>query len=207
MPVTMNKFCVIALSLFLFAFVSCSHKTTEGALTKGSADKWFKKKEYLNGLQAQPHLSVDKIEFAKQYNANKDLWDKAFAYLRNNDLKTLQKGKYTIVADKVTVSVTEDSTKDFDKTMWESHRKFIDIQYIVIGEEKMGVAPVSKAKVIKPYDEKRDAANYEAEGKYYVSTPDKFFIFFPGDAHRPNITTGNNLLDKKIVIKVLAAKD
>lgn len=203
----MNKFCVIALSLFLLGSVSCSHKTTKGTVTKGDATKWFKKKEYLNGLQAEPHSSVNKVEFARQYNANKDLWDKAFAYLKNNDLKTLPKGKYTIVADKVTVSVTEDSTKDFDKTTWESHRKFIDIQYIVSGEEKIGIAPVSTAKVIKPYDEKRDVANYEAEGKYYVSTPDKFFIFFPGDAHRPNITTGNNLPDRKIVIKVLAIAD
>ncbi|MBA4141343.1 MAG: YhcH/YjgK/YiaL family protein [Segetibacter sp.] len=203
----MNKSCVIIISLFLLVNTSCSHKTTEGALTKTEANKWFKKKEYLNGLQAEPHPSVNKSEFARQYTANKDLWDKAFTYLRNNDLKTLPVGKYTIVADKVTVSVTEDSTKNFDKTNWESHKKFIDIQYIVSGEEKIGVAPVSTANVIKPYDEKRDVANYEAEGKYYVSTPDKFFIFFPGDAHRPNITTGDNPPDKKIVIKLLAITD
>lgn len=201
----MNR-CFIIISLFLFACTSCSHKTTEGTLTKTEANNWFKKKEYLNGLQAQPHPSVNKVEFARQYNANKDLWDKAFTYLKNNDLKTLPIGKYIIVADKVTVSVTDDSTKNFDKTNWESHKKFIDIQYIVRGEEKMGVAPVATAKVVKPYDEKRDVANYEAEGKYYVSTPDRFFIFFPSDAHRPNITTGSNLPDKKIVIKVLAAK-
>ncbi len=76
----MNKFCVIVISLFLLALISCSHKTTEGALTKGGATKWFKKKEYLNGLQAEPHSSVNKIEFARQYKANKDLWDKAFTY-------------------------------------------------------------------------------------------------------------------------------
>jgi biofilm protein TabA len=202
----MNRFFAIAVGALLLTVTSCSHKTTGGASATSNIDKWFKQKEYLNGLKAQPHESVNKVEFARQYNANKELWDAAFAYLKNTNLQTLPVGKYTIVPDKVTVSVTEDSTKNFDKTNWESHRKMVDIQYIVRGEEKMGVAPVSTAKVIRPYDEKRDAANYEVEGKYYVSTPDKFFIFFPTDAHRPNITTGGNLPDKKIVIKVLAAQ-
>jgi biofilm protein TabA len=201
----MNRFSAIAVVMLLLTVASCSHKTTGGASATSNIDKWFKQKEYLNGLKAEPHESVDKVEFARQYNANKDLWDAAFAYLKNTNLQTLPVGKYTIVPDKVTVSVTEDSTKNFEKTNWESHRKMVDIQYIVRGEEKMGVAPVSTAKVIRPYDEKRDAANYEVEGKYYVSTPDKFFIFFPTDAHRPNITTGGNKPDKKIVIKVLAA--
>jgi biofilm protein TabA len=202
----MNRFFSIAVAALLLTVTSCSHKTTGGASATSNIDKWFKQKEYLNGLKAQPHESVDKVEFARQYNANKDLWDAAFAYLKNTNLQTLPVGKYTIVPDKVTVSVTEDSTKSFEKTNWESHRKMVDIQYIVRGEEKMGVAPVSTAKVIRPYDEKRDAANYEVEGKYYVSTPDKFFIFFPTDAHRPNITIGGNKPDKKIVIKVLAAQ-
>jgi biofilm protein TabA len=201
----MNKLFVLAVAALLLTVASCSHKTIGSASATSNIDKWFKQKEYLNGLKAQPHESVDKVEFARQYNANKDLWDAAFAYLKNTNLQTLPVGKYTIIPDKVTVSVTEDSTKNFDKTTWESHRKMVDIQYIVRGEEKMGVAPVSTAKVIKPYDEKRDAANYEVDGKYFVSTPDKFFIFFPTDAHRPNITTGGNLRDKKIVIKVLAA--
>jgi YhcH/YjgK/YiaL family protein len=201
----MNKLSAIALSIVLSALISCSHKSTGGALSSTDVNEWFKKKEYLNGLKAQPHSSVNRAEFARQYKANKALWDAAFAYLKKTNLQTLAKGRYVITPDKLTVSVTEDSTKNFDKTMWESHKKWIDIQYIVRGEEKMGVAPVSEAKVTRAYDATRDVANYQAEGKYYVSTTDRFFIFFPGDAHRPNITTGKNLPDKKIVIKVLAA--
>ncbi len=163
-------------------------------------------KPYLNGLTIEPHLSTDKVTFAKQYAANKDYWDKAFAYLKNTDLNTLPVGKYVIVPDKVTVSVTNDSTKNFEKTNWESHRKVIDIQYVISGEEKMGVAAVTTATVIKPYDDKRDVANYNVEGKYYVSEPGRMFIFFPNDAHRPNITTGKNLPDKKIVIKIPVAQ-
>ena len=129
---------------------------------------------------------------------------KAFAYLKNTDLNKIAKGKYPIDGDNVFASVTADSSKNFDKTNWESHRKYIDIQYVINGEEMIGVYPVSKATVTKEYDEKRDAANYSADGKLYSATPGTFFIFFPSDAHRPNITPGGNLVVKKIVIKVKA---
>jgi biofilm protein TabA len=173
-----------------------------GEWSKHKAKKWFKKKEWLGGLQLTPHSSVDVQQFAKQYHLNKIYWDKAFAYMKNNDLNSIAVGKYPIDGDNVFASVTEDATKDFDKTNWESHKKYIDIQYVILGEEKIGVYPVAKATVTKEYDEKKDAANYTAEGEIYNATPGTFFIFFPSDAHRPNITPGGNKKDKKIVIKV-----
>ncbi len=168
------------------------------------AKKWLKKKDWLGGLQLDVHKTVDVREFARQYHANKIYWDKAFAYLKNTDLNKIAKGKYPIDGDNVFASVTADSSKDFDKTNWESHRKYIDLQYIIDGEEMMGVYPVSKATVTKEYDEKRDVANYTADGKIYSGKPGRFFLFFPSDAHRPNITPGGNRVVKKIVIKIKA---
>jgi biofilm protein TabA len=174
--------------------------------TKKKAHQWYKKKEWLQGAALTPHSSINEQEFARQYHANQAYWDKAFRWLKEHDLATMAKGKYPIDSTHVFASVTEDPTKDFDKTGWESHRKYIDLQLIVTGEEKMGVYPVSKATVIKPYDEKREVANYTAPGKFYISTPGTFFIFFPADAHRPNITPGGNKVVKKIVIKVRVAE-
>jgi biofilm protein TabA len=176
-------------------------------LTKRQAKKWFAKKEWLAGANLSPHKTINKEEFAHQYQLNKMYWDKAFAFLRDHNLDSLPKGKYPIDADNVTASVTEDPSKDFEKTNWESHRKFIDIQCIISGEEKMGVSQLSAATVTKEYDEKRDAANYSAKGKFYVAGPGEFFIFFPGDVHRPNITPGGNKVVKKIVIKVRVATE
>ncbi len=174
--------------------------------TKNKSKKWFKEKEWLGGLELKPHKTVDVQEFARQYHLNKSYWDKAFAFLKNTDLNKIAKGKYPIDGENVYASVTADSSKNFDKTNWESHRKYIDIQYVINGEEKIGVYPVSKATVTKEYDDKKDAANYSADGKLYSATPGTFFIFFPSDAHRPNITPGGNKVVKKIVIKVRAAE-
>lgn len=200
----MKKLFLSILILFTAAiFINAFAQHTEW--TKHKAKKWFNKKEWWGGLQLQPSKTIDTKEFARQYHLNKKYWDEAFAYLKNTNLSTIAKGKYPIDGDNVFASVTTDSTKDFEKTNWESHKKYVDIQYVITGEEKIGVCPVTKATVTKPYDEKRDAANYSADGKLYIAKSGTFFIFFPSDAHRPNITTGGNKVDKKIVIKVRAA--
>ena len=181
-------------------------QTGTGVLTTKQAKKWFKKKEWLGGLQLRPHQTIDKTEFARQYQANKIYWDKTFAYLKEHDLQTLAVGRYPIDGDNVFAIVTENPTKDYDSTMWESHRKYIDLHCVISGEEKIGVCPIAKLTVSKPYDSSKDIANYTGEGKMYSALPQMFFLFFPSDAHRPNITPEGNKADKKIVIKIRYAE-
>ena len=176
------------------------------AASAQSAHKWLKKKEWAGGLQLVPHRSVNVKEFAREYKLNKLYWDEAFAFMKKNDLVTLSRGKYPIDGDNVYATITEDPSKDFEKTNWESHKKYVDLQYIIIGEEIIGLYPVSKATVTKEYDEKKDLANYAADGKLLHSVPGTFFLFFPTDAHRPNITPGGNKLVKKLVIKIKYAE-
>jgi YhcH/YjgK/YiaL family protein len=181
--------------------------TAMPVLSKKEVKHWWREKEWLGGWKVAPHKTIDKETFARQYQLNKEGWDKAFAFLKSHDLKTLAKGRHEIDGDKVYASVTENPSRDWDSTNWESHRNYIDLQYVIEGEEKIGVHPVSRSTVTKPYDPKKDVANYAAEGKLYTADPSVFFLFFPGDAHRPNITPGGNKVVKKIVIKVRVAGD
>src|SRR6185437_15456495 len=200
----MKKRLFISLSLLILSGIFFQTKTQPSA-SKKENEKWFNKKEWLGGLKLQPHSSVDVQEFARQYHANKKYRDEAFSFLKNNDLSKLAPGKYPIDGDNVYASVTEDSTKDYDKSKWESHRKYIDLQYVISGEEKIGVSPVADVKVTEPYNEAKDVAHYSGDGKIYDARPGTFFLFFPGTAHRPNITTSGNKADKKIVIKIKSA--
>jgi YhcH/YjgK/YiaL family protein len=192
---------ISALSLSLSA-----QSTVTKTMTRKEAKKWFQRQDWLKGVRLKPHKSIDVQEFARQYQLNQKYWEEAFAFMENNDLQKLHKGKYPIDGDHVFATITESATKDFDKTAWESHRKYTDLQYVIEGEEKIGVCRVSKATVTKPYDEKRDAANYTAKGKIFSAVPGTFFLFFPADAHRPNITPGGNKVVKKLVIKVEVAQ-
>jgi biofilm protein TabA len=174
--------------------------------TEKNAAKWLHSNEWKNGLKLDVHPSVNKIVFAEQYRKNKAVWDKAFAFLRDSNLLTLKPGKYMIDGDNAYATITEAPSKTFEQSAWESHRKYIDLQYVIKGEEKIGVAPVATAAVIKPYDDARDAVNYNTEGQFYIATPGTFFLFFPGDAHRPNIKVDGYDIVKKLVIKIRMAE-
>ena len=159
------------------------------------------KKEWAGGIRLLPHRSVNPLNFYNEYHANKRCWDTAFGFLRHINLDTIRPGKYYLLGDSVFVTVTEAATKPKDSVQWESHKKYIDLQYIYQGKEWVGVADASKATITKPYS--FDAMNYTADGKFYVSDAAHFFLFFPNDAHRPSIQVPGFPRVKKFVIKII----
>jgi biofilm protein TabA len=85
------------------------------------------------------YAGLNNAEFAKQYQRNKIYWDKAFAFLRTTQLDTLSVGKHVLDGENVFVTVTEGPTKDYDKTGWEAHRKYLDVHLMISGKERIGV--------------------------------------------------------------------
>lgn len=196
---------IISLSIVvisLFAIGCANQKPSTGNTVEQQAKTWFEKGEWLNGLTLKPSSSVNYVEFYRQYHANQTYWDKAFEFLKTQDLQKLTPGRYPIDGENAYASITENPTKDFDSTAWESHRNYTDLQYVVAGKEKIGVASPQKLTVTKPYNASKDVANYYGDGKIYEALPGTFFLFFPSDAHRPNIADGDKNPDKKLVIKI-----
>ncbi|MDF2430577.1 MAG: hypothetical protein JWP44_208 [Mucilaginibacter sp.] len=197
----------LVIACFVLTNVVLAQDTAKSAWNEKNAAKWLYSNEWEKGLNLNVSPGVNKIEFAAQYHRNKTEWDKAFAFMRDNDLAKLKPGKYIIDGDHVYATITEAPSKTFEQSAWESHRKYVDLQYVIRGKEKIGVAPVSTAAVIKPYDATKDNANYNnAEGKYYIAEPGTFYLFFPEDAHRPNIKVDGYDMVKKIVIKIRVAE-
>jgi len=175
--------------------------------TSKKAKQWIKSREWANGVTIKLNSGTNSIEFAQQYHANKAYWDKAFLFIKNSDLKTIKPGKYVIDGDHVFANITEAPSKTFEQSAWESHKKYIDLQYVITGKEKIGVSAITDALVTKPYDEARDGANYIATGKYFTANPNEFFLFFPDDVHRPNIKVMGYDTVKKLVIKIAYLKE
>jgi YhcH/YjgK/YiaL family protein len=174
------------------------------------AKEWFSSREWANGSSIKAHQSVNILEFSRQYHLNKTYWAEAFDFLKNTNLDTLSPGKYNIDGSNVYALVTDGPTKAFEDTKWENHRNFIDVQYVVRGREKMGMAPLSKATVTEPYNDEKDIAFSSVpdnECDYYVAVPGTFLIFFPQDAHRPAIRAEGSDTVKKVVIKIRAVAD
>ncbi|MFB9844527.1 YhcH/YjgK/YiaL family protein [Mucilaginibacter ginsenosidivorans] len=200
------KFLRITIILLLFV-VTGNSAFAQQQWTSASAKKWIKSRDWAHGSTIKLSPSADYLEFAKQYHANKSYWDKAFGFLTDPKLDTLKPGKYAIDGDNVYAIITEALSKGFERSAWESHKNYIDLHYLIRGKEKIGSAPVATATVTNPYDATKDAANYTAEGKYYIAGPGEVFLFFPGDAHRPNIKVEGYDTVKKLVIKIRYASD
>ena len=65
--------CLIAICLFSTAVFAQNGKTW----TEKSAAEWVKQGSWRNGFKPKLYAGVNNVEFAKQYHANKALWDKA----------------------------------------------------------------------------------------------------------------------------------
>jgi biofilm protein TabA len=175
--------------------------------TKKTAQEWVKKGEWRNGLKLNLYPGIDNVEFYKQYHRNKALWDKAFAYIRTTNFNTLPVGTYDIVGKKVYSKISEGINKDYDKTAWESHRQYIDVQLMIRGKEKIGLAHLSAAKPIMAYIADRDSIHYTAPAIHtYIADTKTLLIFFPENVHRPGIRFDGNNQFKKLVVKVSLAK-
>jgi YhcH/YjgK/YiaL family protein len=172
--------------------------------SKKEIDSWFEKGEWLNGWNITPDGSINRKEFAISYFRNKARWDKAFTFLKNNDLPKLDIKRYDIDGDNLYAPVSEYVTKNEADAKYEAHRKYIDIQYVISGAEQMSVAPMSSLKeVTEPYSETKDVGFMTVkESKSFNAGPERFFVFFPSDIHRPGVKIGQNSQVKKIVVKV-----
>ncbi|HEY6902601.1 MAG TPA: YhcH/YjgK/YiaL family protein [Puia sp.] len=180
-----------------------------GASAKPKYDEFGRVLEEASGSDSgkkanplKPHSSIDRVVFAREYNKNKEAWDKAFAYLRETDLGALPVGKFS-VGDLI-VMVTDGHPRRMDTTKWEGHLLYADIQYVFRGRERIGRADISGLTPVTEYDPVRDIRFYDGKGKYFLAEAGVFFIFFPGEGHRPNLQVGEET-DKKIVVKVRVA--
>lgn len=110
------------------------------------------------------------------------------------------------LSPRVKAIVTEYETKRENECGYEAHKKYIDIQCVLKGQERAACLPIEKLLETKPYSEEDDAAFYTAEIKHqpsYLSLqPGYFAIFFPQDGHMPQLCVDNPQLVKKVVVKV-----
>ena len=114
-------------------------------------------------------------------------------------------GSYQI-SPRVKAIVSEYETKLENELRFEAHRKNIDIQVLLLGEERIACMPIEKIMETMPYDEDNDAAFYSADTIHHPSNiillPGLFAIFFPQDGHMPCLCVDDPKTVKKVVVKV-----
>jgi biofilm protein TabA len=127
---------------------------------------------------------------------------KAFQYLERFDTGSFITGTHEIDGQDIYAIIQEYNPKTPSEGFLEAHRKYIDIQYIVSGEELIGYAPRQHLQE-SPYIDNKDFMKLSGDYDLIHAKEGMFFIFFPDDAHMPGLQTGGrNELVRKIVVKV-----
>ena len=149
-----------------------------------------------------------KLEDLKKQVTNES-FKLAFDYLENIDINLLNiKVDECIkknITDDIFVLTQAYNTKNRQDCFFESHKKYIDIQYMIKGDEIMDVAFTNELEVINKYDEKTDFIKYKGkqEGISSLLIKEKeLAIFYPSDAHQPCIKVNKSVLIYKAVIKI-----
>lgn len=186
--------------------LSCSHPRKSANPEKWSEQElseWFSKGEWKSGWEAIPDESINQKELAIQYFKNPERWEKAFKFLKNERLDTLAPGNYELEDKDLFAIVQEYNTKTEEASRFEAHRQYADIQHMISGEERIGVLPLDSTIVAEPYDSIKDIVFLTANTNHFrLSSPERFFVLFLDDAHRPGVKIDNKGKVKKIVIKV-----
>ena len=113
-------------------------------------------------------------------------------------------GTYPI-NERLVCKVMEYSTVKKFKLGYEAHKKHLDIQYVLRGNERIKWSPIDEMVVKTPYDEKNDATFYEKPIDHIsevVIGDGVFAIMFPQDGHACQHYVGKSEVIKKLVIKV-----
>jgi YhcH/YjgK/YiaL family protein len=147
-------------------------------------------------------MIIDKIENSHLYKNLGERISKSFEYIKATDLKTLPAGKYPIDAENIFALVSEYKTKSEQEGKLEAHRKYIDVQYVIEGEELMGYSPLGSPQILEPYKEENDIIFFKGDKSFTKVSAGMFAIFFPEDVHMPGIASGKSSSVKKLVIKV-----
>jgi YhcH/YjgK/YiaL family protein len=146
-------------------------------------------------------MILSSLSQSDRYIALHPLFQRAFDYIRDTDLFALEPGRYKIAGDDLIAIVEKVTAKTKDMAKLEAHRKYIDIQLVLEGNETMGWKPL--ADCLNPISEhslEKDIRFFhDAPVSYVPVPPDHFCIFFPEDAHAPLVGTGTI---RKVIFKI-----
>jgi YhcH/YjgK/YiaL family protein len=132
---------------------------------------------------------------------------KGIEYLNAVDLARLSVGRHEIDGDNMFALVSEYQTAAKELKRPEAHRRYIDIQCIIAGEERIGCSHLSgRYEIVEEKLAQSDIVFYGAVDNEtdIILTPGFYAVFFPGDVHRPGCISNEVSTVKKIVLKIAA---
>lgn len=130
---------------------------------------------------------------------------RAFAFLRTHDFSALQEGRYEVDTDMFFL-VQRYVTHPESEARYEAHRRYVDIQYLLSGQETLYWADIAHMTPLVPFDAQKDIGFYGNAPRHgSVSLhAGELAVFFPQDCHKPSFHPEGREPSsvEKVVVKV-----
>ena len=146
----------------------------------------------------------DTLNRIDRYRGLSPRLDQAIDFLAAANLAALETGRHVIDGDRIYATASGYQTRPLAEGKWEAHRRYIDIQVIVAGQERIGCAALAGRAVSQPYSAEQDVLFLDVvQGDELLLSAGDFAVFWPEDAHRPCMAVGQPEPVRKVVVKVL----
>ena len=148
-------------------------------------------------------MNIGKIESITSLPIPVSAADAVAEFLKNNDLATVECGKYEL-GDGHFVNVSEADTVPHVVNRLEFHGKYADIQCIISGEEKFLLADLADSVITQPYSAEKDVGFVLAERVESAEVSAGSYIYFaPGELHGPGLAAESGACAcKKAIFKI-----
>jgi YhcH/YjgK/YiaL family protein len=146
-------------------------------------------------------MIADLLTNAHLYEALGPRIAQGLQFLSDTDLAGLTPGRYELDGKRLYALVSDYAPKPLAEGRWEAHRKYLDLQCVVSGVERMGIAPIDRL-AAADYDAERDLLRLSGAGDFLAFGAGQFMILWPGDAHMPGVDAGVPGPVRKVVVKI-----
>ena len=141
----------------------------------------------------------------KEYRSFPKAIQKAIKYLKETDFSKLKEGKYHIQEEEMFAVLQRYETIPKEEKNAEKHEKYVDIQYLLSGEETIGFGLENpKNEIVEQYEPIKERSLFDqlVKENYLIMSKGNFAIFFPKDIHRPGCVHKEKNSVLKVVIKI-----
>lgn len=152
-------------------------------------------------------MILDNIKNLPKYAAGNEMLLLAYDFIMNYKKQPFPCGRYELDGERCFALVQKYETVPASEKDFESHARYIDLQYVVSGQERMLWASKDGITCTEPMDVQKDIAFYTEKQDYtpceLVVEADEFALFYPQDAHKTGCCAEGPETVEKIVVKVL----
>ena len=132
-----------------------------------------------------------------------------YAGKNREKILSLENGSYDVDYNGIKMNVGKYFTKKEEDKFWESHKKYLDVQIMIDGSERVAINDIRNMRE-KSFDSERDLVILEGNKLFDIVIENgDVLVFFPNDVHKPELDIFNSENEekcednKKIVTKVV----